>query len=166
MAPSQAPTDPRGKPLQIIRQEAWAKGSGINAWIWQRVTAVALIVLLGGHMWVNHYAPVIFPGEEYITFLGVQQRLSQIPWLIFNTLLLATALFHGLNGVRNVIFDYGVSHRGKRAITVALVVLGLSFFAYGTVARINFNLLRDAREQAQALGGEALTEATTLTEQR
>jgi len=162
MAAAQAPTDPRGKPLQIIRQEAWSKGSGINAWIWQRVTAVALIVLLGGHMWVNHYAPVIFPGNEYITFLGVQQRLSQIPWLIFNTLLLATALFHGLNGVRNVIFDYGISHRGKRAITAALVVLGLSFFAYGTVARVNFNILKDAREQALALGGESHAEVTAL----
>jgi succinate dehydrogenase hydrophobic anchor subunit len=71
MAAPQVGSGPAGKPLQIIRQESWAKGSGVNAWIWQRITAVALIVLLGGHMWVNHYADLAYPADHYITFLGV-----------------------------------------------------------------------------------------------
>ena len=155
---------PGGTPLQIIRQESWARGSGINAWIWQRITAVALIVLLGGHMWVNHYADLALPADHYLNFLGVQLRVSRIPWLIFNSLLLGASLFHGLNGVRNVIFDYGVSHRGKRAITAALVVLGMSFFAYGSIGLMNFFNLKDTRERAAAVGAQARAEIVTVVE--
>ena len=151
-----------GTPLQIIRQESWARGGGINAWIWQRITAVALLVLLSGHMWVNHYADLALPADHYINFLGVQQRVSRIPWLIFNFLLLGASLFHGLNGVRNVIFDYGVSHRGKRAITTALVVLGVSFFAYGSIGLMNFFNLKDTRERGAAVGVRPSAEIVTV----
>jgi len=103
---------------------------GVWAWIMQRVTAVLLIFFLGTHLFVLHYVPE----NMNINFLGVAARFKSVLYLIVDSGLLALALYHGLNGVRNVLFDFVVASDKRRALTIVLLIVGLAFFGWGAYA--------------------------------
>lgn len=46
--------------------------------------------------------------------------------------LLAVALFHGLNGVRTVLLDFGLGAEARRYLSVSLWMLGFVAFLFGT----------------------------------
>jgi len=90
-----------------------------NVWLWlfQRITAVLLIAVLGLHLWLANFAQA---SASLRATLGV--------------VLLGLALFHGLNGVRTVILDFNIGAQGRKFITMILLLLGiiaLLFGAYG-----------------------------------
>ena len=45
--------------------------------------------------------------------------------------LLGLALFHGLNGVRTIVLDFGLGSQGRRYLSVSLVMLGFTAFLFG-----------------------------------
>jgi succinate dehydrogenase hydrophobic anchor subunit len=90
-----------------------------NVWLWllQRVAAVLLIVFLGVHLWLANFG-----------------QASASLRAIIGVILLGLALFHGLNGVRTVIFDFNVGVQGRKFATMLLLLLGavsLLFGVYG-----------------------------------
>lgn len=97
------------------------------AWLWQRLTGVLLVVLLGVHFWVEHYAQ---PGAV-LTFQNVQLRVQTLLFALIDSLLLAVAIFHGLNGVRMVVLDFRAGARIARPLTVGLWIVGLAALAFG-----------------------------------
>lgn len=97
------------------------------AWILQRASAVILVFALGLHWIVQHH---ISPGAE-ITFAGVQVRLKWLLYLVADVLVLAFAVFHGLNGLRTVILDFKLSRNAATWVTVLLAVVGLVAIIYG-----------------------------------
>jgi succinate dehydrogenase hydrophobic membrane anchor protein len=103
---------------------------GVWAWIWQRITAVLLLALLGTHIFVLHY----IPENLSINFAGVAFRFKSVMYLIIDSGLLATSLYHGLNGARNVIFDFVVDDGKRRVINILLVVVGIAFTLWGAYA--------------------------------
>lgn len=103
---------------------------GVWAWILQRITAVLLIFFLGAHLFVLHYVPE----NLNISFLGVAARFKSVLYIVIDSGLLATALYHGLNGVRNVLFDFVADEGKRRAITVVLFIVGLAFLIWGAYA--------------------------------
>lgn len=103
---------------------------GVWAWIWQRITAVLLVFFLGAHLFVLHYVPE----NLNINFLGVAARFKSVLYIVIDSGLLATALYHGLNGVRNVLFDFIADEGQRRAITIVLLVVGLAFLIWGAYA--------------------------------
>ncbi len=116
---------------EIIRRPAAVpvvkQGAGMWAWLLQRVTAVLLFVALGAHTWVLHYKNV---GEK-ITFQGVVDRFGS-PWLVaMDVSLLTLGVYHALNGVRSVIFDFGISERSQKIVTWGLVVVGAVALLFG-----------------------------------
>ncbi len=80
-------------------------GRAIN-WYLQRITGAALLVLLIMHFWVEHFtAEVRTPAG--LTFEVIQRRFFQNPWFIaIDITFLFIALYHGLNGIRNICLDY------------------------------------------------------------
>lgn len=122
---------------QIIKprtQSTSATDTGLLGWVLQRVTAVLIAVFLGIHFWVLHFAVV----GQRIDFARVADRL-QDPWFIVVDLaLLATVLYHGLNGVRAFVFDFGIGQRSQRILTGALLALGVVAFAVATWALVVF----------------------------
>jgi succinate dehydrogenase hydrophobic membrane anchor protein len=113
-----------------LRQEAIARGeSGFWPWLLQRVTAVLLIYGLVVHLVATHIFAI---GE--ISFDNVQERLQSWFFIITDFLLLASALFHGLNGLRMVLLDYWFAGRSRWALDAVLILVGLGMFAYGTWA--------------------------------
>jgi succinate dehydrogenase hydrophobic membrane anchor protein len=107
-----------------------AKPQGVWAWILQRITAVLLFVFLGTHLFVLHYVPE----NMNIDFLGVAARFKSVLYLIIDSGLLAIALYHGLNGVRNVLFDFVGDAGKRRALSVVFVLVGLVYLIWGAYA--------------------------------
>ena len=100
-------------------------------WYLQRITGAALLLLLILHFWVEHFTAEVRTGG--LTFEVVQRRFFQNRWFIaIDIAFLLVALYHGLNGFRNIIFDYGrVTDRYRDAITVLLVAVGLLVAYWG-----------------------------------
>jgi succinate dehydrogenase hydrophobic anchor subunit len=100
---------------------------GMWVWLMQRVTAVVLIVGLLTHLVATH----IF-NLGHLSFLNIGDRLGSSFFVVIDVSLLAAAIFHGLNGARMVVLDYWLpSVAGRRALAIALWVLGSVSFVYG-----------------------------------
>ena len=108
---------------------------GFWPWFLQRVTGVALIALLGVHIWVNHFAGLeeVTSGrqEELVLFSLVKERLKTALFIAIDFSMLALVLYHGLNGIRSILLDLGLRSRARRAANLALVVVGVVAFVYG-----------------------------------
>ena len=87
----------------------------VMMWLLQRITAVLLVVFLAVHIWTTNFA------AGWATLLRAGVDFS----------LLALALFHGLNGVRAIILDYGIGHAARRVLSASLVTIGFIAFLFG-----------------------------------
>ena len=105
-------------------------GRALN-WYLQRISGAALLVLLILHFWVEHFTAEVRTGG--LTFEVVQRRFFENRWFIaIDIAFLLIALYHGLNGLRNIIFDFGrVSPAYRNAVTLALVLVGLIVAYWG-----------------------------------
>lgn len=97
-------------------------------WLLQRITAAFLVVVLAYHFlllhFVNHAAD--------ITFAGTQVRMSQVGYFATMWLFLATATFHGVNGVYNALVNMGMKGTQKKAIGGVLALAGVLLVIQGT----------------------------------
>lgn len=107
---------------------------GVWGWLLQRVTGVGLVVVLGVHLWVLHFAG----DHAVLTVGGVAVRLRTLTYMVVDYSLLAFALYHGLYGLRSVLLDYTAGANAERRLTAALWVVGVVFFVYGAFALIPF----------------------------
>lgn len=103
-------------------------------WYSQRITGGLLLVLLAAHFWVEHFMTAPLRRGD-LTFEVIARRISNPAWQAIDIAFLIVALFHGLNGLRNIILDYG--RLGKRAagiMNVALVLIGVVWAWWGIAA--------------------------------
>jgi succinate dehydrogenase / fumarate reductase membrane anchor subunit len=84
-------------------------------WLLQRISAVLLVMLLGLHIWASNFA------THWASLLRAAVDI----------LLLAVALFHGLNGVRTIVLDFGLGVQARRFVSVSLWMLGFAAFLFG-----------------------------------
>lgn len=106
------------------------------AWILQRITAVALLLLIAVHFSVMHFVDPTMT----VDFASTTVRLKGVLYFAVDFSLLVLGLFHGLNGIRNIIVDYWP--RANRAAGVALGLIGLLFAGYGSAALYVFLNIR------------------------
>ena len=100
---------------------------GMWSWLFQRITAVLLIVCLAIHLILTHITNI---GQ--ITEANVAARLANAGLTAVDIILLAAGIFHALNGLRNVLMDYWFSSRTRALwLTIGLWVIGLVAFGYG-----------------------------------
>ena len=92
--------------------------TGALRWLLQRVSGIALLVVLLFHFGVAHYFPV---GD--VTYQAVAQRLAQPFWKFFNLAFLILALYHGLNGGWSILEDY-VEKSWLRMTLMGLIFVG------------------------------------------
>ena len=110
---------------------AVAPKAGTLLWILQRITAYGLLIFLAVHIYFTYFARI--NNSAAMTAADLRQPFSAFPglYLINEALLLVCALFHGLNGLRNIIYDWTTNVGLLRAINVILTLVGIGFAAYG-----------------------------------
>ena len=105
-------------------------------WFLQMVTGVFIAVLLGVHMVSQHLDAVLgflgIDATEASSWTSMMDRAGQGIWVFLYVALLAVGLYHGINGLRNIILESTSSLKAGRIITWILVVLGIIVFAWGT----------------------------------
>ncbi|MGV8017395.1 MAG: succinate dehydrogenase, hydrophobic membrane anchor protein [Ignavibacteria bacterium] len=103
-----------------------SKNSGATSWVLQRISGLALVVLMIGHYILMHYTPD--SGHTYDAVLGrMQFSWYRIIDLVFVTL----GLYHGLNGIWGIFRDYTLKPWLKMSILTSLFILGIAFLAWG-----------------------------------
>jgi succinate dehydrogenase / fumarate reductase membrane anchor subunit len=84
-------------------------------WFIQRVSAVLLIILLGFHLWASNFT------TDWAALFKAIVDMS----------LLALVLFHGLNGVRSVVLDFGLGQQGRQFLSLTLIIVGIAALISG-----------------------------------
>ena len=73
-----------------------------------------LVVVLGTHLWLSNFGQA---SPSLSALVGI--------------LLLALALFHGLNGLRTVILDFDVGTQGRKFAVIVLLLLAVLVLLFG-----------------------------------
>lgn len=105
-------------------------------WLYMRVSGVALVVLIFGHLFVNLVAG---EGVKQIDFGFVGGKLAQPFWQWWDVLLLWLALIHGGNGMRTIINDYARPGVVSLTLRVVLWVAVALLIVLGTLVVFTFD---------------------------
>lgn len=111
-------------------------------WTWHVVAGVVILVLLGLHMGMMHLNGILHltgfnpEGESPLDWANVVHRAQQVTFVVIYVLLLGAGLFHGLYGLRNVLYELNPGPGWQRLIGTVLVIVGVVFFVFGTWAAI------------------------------
>jgi len=115
---------------------------GAVAWLWQRISAVVLFVLL-----LVHFVTYHFIAQGVIRYEDIVAKMQASWFNLVQILFLLTALYHGFNGIWMVIEDY-VHHRIWRIVLFsAILTAGITFFVLGTLTVVKAsNILAGVKE--------------------
>ncbi|HEV2581674.1 MAG TPA: hypothetical protein VGT44_12545 [Ktedonobacteraceae bacterium] len=98
-----------------------------TGWLWQVITGVALVFLLGLHIIANHF---IAKGGLR-NFADVLAYLRNPVFLVLETLFLVVVASHAMLGIRAILMDFGLSDRVEKLLSRALTVVGALTVGYG-----------------------------------
>jgi succinate dehydrogenase membrane anchor subunit len=101
-------------------------------WKWMRYSAILLIPLAWGHVMLQD----VLVGGFNVNLDYVALRFSILGWRIYDFFLLAFAFAHGMNGLRQVIFDYVQKESVRRFWAWLLLLIWLVISLIGGVAII------------------------------
>jgi succinate dehydrogenase hydrophobic anchor subunit len=118
---------PTGRDAAQDRSEAPEPGSRSVGWLIQVVTGALVLLLVTLHMIANHF---IVP-NGLRNFNDVVEYLRTPIVLFFEVMFLVVVTWHGLLGLRAVLFDFGLSARTERVVTWVLAVVGVATVGYG-----------------------------------
>jgi succinate dehydrogenase / fumarate reductase cytochrome b subunit len=110
---------------------------GVWAWLIQRISGLVLVVFVVVHVVAISQASLVTKGP----FLSILDGLRNPFWYVDRTalaidlLMLGIIAFHGMNGIRIVLFDTGIgvglrSHKVIFCILIALGVLASGLVIY------------------------------------
>ena len=110
----------------------------LKLWTWHIAAGLLILVLLGLHMAIMHLDALlgIFnpAGGHPIDWPNVAARSQSVFFMVTYVLLLGAALFHGLYGLRNILFELGPAAPLKKSISWVLILVGLGLFTVGSWA--------------------------------
>ncbi|GAC1472360.1 MAG: hypothetical protein NVSMB9_19510 [Isosphaeraceae bacterium] len=111
-------------------------GGGFELWAWyfMRISGLILVFLALGHLFITH----ILYNVENINYYFVASRWGDpktgVFWRLWDLTMINLAVFHGFNGLRQVLDEY-VVRPSRRVLTHTLIwtamvaILGIGTFA-------------------------------------
>jgi len=109
-------------------------------WTWHMAAGVVIFFLLGLHMLIMHMGGIthLFAahGGEAISRENSLLRDSTLFFTITYVLLLGVALYHGLYGLRTIVFELTLKPAAEKAVSLGLLIVGLGMFGLGAWAAI------------------------------
>lgn len=110
-------------------------------WTWHMAAGVLIFILLGLHMTTMHLGGltglfVSHPEETAVAQVNSQARDGRSLFSAGYILLLGIALYHGLYGLRTILFELTLSPGTEKAVSAVLWILGLGLFGLGSWAAV------------------------------
>jgi succinate dehydrogenase / fumarate reductase membrane anchor subunit len=102
------------------------------AWKWMRYSGFLLIPLV----WVHLLLQDAIVGVHQIDVGYVTARWAEIGWRLYDAGLLAFAFAHGVNGFRQVAFDYVHTETGRKTLSWVLLAGWLIISGVGAYALV------------------------------
>ena len=115
---------------RVILQLKQSNAYEAVAWRWMRYSGLLLIPLAWGHVLIQD----VLVGVHRIDLDYVAMRWAMLGWRVFDFLLLAFAFAHGMNGLRQVLNDYILNEKWRRAISWSLLLVWLEISLIGGLA--------------------------------
>jgi succinate dehydrogenase / fumarate reductase membrane anchor subunit len=100
---------------------------GGRLWLWQRITAAFLVVVLAFHFFLLHF---VYHADE-VTFALSQARMQTWTYYSLMVLFLITATFHGVNGVYNALINQGLTGTKRQVVKWTLVAASAILLVQG-----------------------------------
>jgi len=91
---------------------------GGRRWLWQRITAAFLVIVLAFHFFLLHFVN----HADEVTFAMSSARMEQLSYYSLMILFLVTATFHGVNGVYNALVNQGLTGTKLQVVRGVLLV--------------------------------------------
>jgi len=114
-------------------------------WTWHIAAGLVILFLLGLHMLVMHLSAVLGvfnpAGGKVTDWANVLERSRMVFFVVVYVLLLGAALYHGLYGLRTILFELGPRPVLQKIINMAFWIGGAALFVLGTCAAIAAKLL-------------------------
>lgn len=109
-------------------------------WFWHILSAIVILFLLGVHMGTMHLGAILtsigIGSRDPVQSAEVFHRSQQLVYMITYILLLGAALFHGLYGIRSMLFELSLSKGMEKAIGSVCALAGIVLFIYGTYVAV------------------------------
>jgi succinate dehydrogenase / fumarate reductase membrane anchor subunit len=102
------------------------------AWRWMRYSGVLLIPLAWSHVLIQD----VLVGVHHIDLDYVQARWAMLGWRAYTAAILAFAFAHGMNGFRQVLFDYVHTSKARRFLSWFLFFAWLVIVFIGAIGLV------------------------------
>ncbi|MEM7118783.1 MAG: succinate dehydrogenase [Chloroflexota bacterium] len=105
------------------------------AYMFMRMSGVALLVLAVGHMMIQH----VLNSTANLTLEFVATQWNSWGWKAYDIVLLWLAIPHGINGLRNVLEDYIHNPSTVKLINRLLLIFVIVTVVWATIGMILFD---------------------------
>jgi succinate dehydrogenase / fumarate reductase cytochrome b subunit len=110
----------------------WFKFGGRSVFSWafsfQRVTGIILLIYLCMHLaYLTSLTDT--SGETYEKFISVTVTPT---FLIFDILLVLCGVYHGINGLRIIIHEFGFAYEQRNALLAISIILIVAAWLYAS----------------------------------
>jgi succinate dehydrogenase / fumarate reductase membrane anchor subunit len=120
----------------ITRRKVQVQGNfERTAFVFMRLSGIALLLFAVGHMMFQH----VLNSSTNLTIMFVAEQWNSWGWKIFDILLLAFTIPHGINGLRNVLEDYIHNKTIMKWINVLLLIFVVVTVLWAGYAIVNFD---------------------------
>ncbi len=106
-----------------------------GAFMFMRLSGVALLVLAVGHLLIQH----VLSSSGNLTVQLVADTWNSWGWRVYDLLLLIFAIVHGFNGFRNILEDYIHNRSTIKTINIILLIVMIATILYSTIAIMAFD---------------------------
>ncbi|WP_010524417.1 succinate dehydrogenase hydrophobic membrane anchor subunit [Nesterenkonia sp. F] len=140
-APRSGRIDPK-----YLRSKTSSGSFEMAAWVFMRLSGIALVVLIFVHLWVNLMSG---GGIAQIDFGFVAGKWANPVWQFWDLVMLWLAMLHGANGMRTIINDYAEKDSTRLWLKTILVLGAAIIVVLGTLVIFTFEpcMLDAAGEQ-------------------
>lgn len=105
-------------------------GTGMWAWLLQRITGFLLVIYLFIHIWWLHFSDIKTPFDFLLNILFLSGRTAVL-------ILVVLIIPHAFNGFRVFAIDFGISERAQRILFWALMVFGIFLIIWVYLSRFS-----------------------------